>query len=105
MAKLIQIFFKTAAMTILSGVLISLILLAKWTSADALSNPLAGKPLGFDDMLPYMSEDQPATADNGNNPLQDEGIAGTKEEMNMEDVFGSEQVFPFEPGLGNGGRT
>ena len=24
-----------------------------------------------------------------------------KEEMSMEDIFGSEQVFPFPPGLGN----
>ena len=24
-----------------------------------------------------------------------------KDEMSMKDIFGSEQVFPFEPGLGN----
>ena len=24
-----------------------------------------------------------------------------KDEMNLEDIFGSEQVFPWEPGLGN----
>ena len=100
-----QAFFKAISFAVVSIVSIFLMLATGLASADALSNPLAGKPLGFDDMLPYMSEDQPATADNGNNPLQDEGIAGTKEEMNMEDVFGSEQVFPFEPGLGNGGRT
>ena len=32
-------------------------------------------------------------------------VSTPKKEMNMEDMFGSEQVFPFEPGLGNGGRT
>tara|TARA_B100000579_G_scaffold310622_1_gene260242 strand:- start:5983 stop:6228 length:246 start_codon:yes stop_codon:yes gene_type:complete len=30
-----------------------------------------------------------------------EGIEIESEEMSMEDIFGSEQVFPFPPGLGN----
>ena len=30
-----------------------------------------------------------------------EGIKVQSEEMSMEDIFGSEQVFPFPPGLGN----
>ncbi len=30
-----------------------------------------------------------------------EGIEIQSEEMSMEDIFGSEQVFPFPPGLGN----
>ena len=30
-----------------------------------------------------------------------EGIELKSEEMTMEDIFGSEQVFPFPPGLGN----
>ena len=30
-----------------------------------------------------------------------EGIKVHSEEMSMEDIFGSEQVFPFPPGLGN----
>ena len=30
-----------------------------------------------------------------------EGIGTQNEEMSMEDIFGSEQVFPFPPGLGN----
>ena len=30
-----------------------------------------------------------------------EGMALQNEEMSMEDIFGSEQVFPFPPGLGN----
>tara|TARA_B100000965_G_scaffold375323_1_gene367286 strand:+ start:721 stop:966 length:246 start_codon:yes stop_codon:yes gene_type:complete len=30
-----------------------------------------------------------------------EGIDDQVEELSMEDIFGSEQVFPFPPGLGN----
>ena len=30
-----------------------------------------------------------------------EGVEVQNEEMSMEDIFGSEQVFPFPPGLGN----
>ena len=30
-----------------------------------------------------------------------EGVEVQGEEMSMEDIFGSEQVFPFPPGLGN----
>ena len=30
-----------------------------------------------------------------------EGIEVQSEELSMEDIFGSEQVFPFPPGLGN----
>tara|TARA_Y100001968_G_scaffold108796_1_gene98403 strand:- start:738 stop:983 length:246 start_codon:yes stop_codon:yes gene_type:complete len=30
-----------------------------------------------------------------------EGIVVQSEEMSMDDIFGSEQVFPFPPGLGN----
>ena len=30
-----------------------------------------------------------------------DGLKQQSEEMSMEDIFGSEQVFPFPPGLGN----
>tara|TARA_B100000214_G_C23818294_1_gene558367 strand:- start:26 stop:271 length:246 start_codon:yes stop_codon:yes gene_type:complete len=30
-----------------------------------------------------------------------EGHKDSHEKMNIEDIFGSEQVFPFPPGLGN----
>ncbi len=30
-----------------------------------------------------------------------EGVQVQTEQMSMEDIFGSEQVFPFPPGLGN----
>ena len=32
---------------------------------------------------------------------QMEGVREESNEMSMEDIFGSEQVFPFPPGLGN----
>ena len=35
-------------------------------------------------------------------PSEDKGeIELERNEMSMEDIFGSEQVFPFPPGLGN----
>ncbi|WP_320667030.1 hypothetical protein [Prochlorococcus sp. MIT 1307] len=110
-------FLKAVVFAALSVGLIFSCLFGGWKSVEALSNPLAGKPLGFDEMLPYMSKEQPiyrsGTGDNGENSLgiviepsdESEDLSGTKEEMSMEDIFGSEQIFPFEPGLGNGGRT
>ena len=71
-------------------------------NADALSNPLAGKPWGFDDMLPYMSEKQliyrSGTGDNGENPLgivvepsdNKAGISIPNWDMNSEDILGIE---------------
>ena len=32
---------------------------------------------------------------------EQEEIETAKDEMNMNDIFGDEQVFPFPPGLGN----
>ena len=29
------------------------------------------------------------------------GMSSESEELNMDDIFGDEQVFPFPPGLGN----
>ena len=120
MSKFVQVFFKGITFAVASLVLISSILFAGWTSVNALSNPLAGKPLSFDEMLPYLGDKQPVfrsgigdNGDNGDNPLQiviepsddNDEIVIPKEKMNIEDIFGSEQVFPFEPGIGNGGRT
>ena len=117
MSKFEQVFFKGITFAVASLVLISLILFAGWTSVNALSNPLAGKPLSFDEMLPYLGDKQPvyrgSIGDSGDNPLQiviepsddNDEIVIPKEKMNIEDIFGSEQVFPFEPGIGNGGRT
>ena len=69
------------------------------SNANALSNPLS------------LSRDkQTKSADKGDNPLkiviepskENEELNNQeqpKEEMSMEDIFGSEQVFPFEPGF------
>ena len=120
MSKFERAFFQLTSLVITSAVFTLSILLAGPTCANALSNPLAGKPLGFDDMLPYLNDSQPIyrsgtgkKTDSGDNPLgiviepshDKEGEVVQKDEMSIEDMFGSEQVFPFEPGLGNGGRT
>ena len=110
-------FFKAMFFSAFLVGLIFSTLFAGWKSVEALSNPLAGKPLGFDEMLPYMSKEQPiyrsGTGKNGESPLgiviepsdESEGLSRSKEEMSMEDIFGSEQIFPFEPDLGSGDRT
>ena len=49
----------TLFLLVISTALNFLILFQGAIDVIALSNPLAGKPLGFDDMLPYMSEEQP----------------------------------------------
>jgi len=114
---MIEKFVKATSFAVISITLFFLTLLGGSINADALSNPLAGKPLGFDDMLPYLSQEQPiyrsGRGDNGENPLgiviepsdNNDGVSTPKEEISMEEIFGSEQVFPFEPGLGSGGRT
>ena len=89
-------FFKLTSYAVLPIVLICSILFAGSFSADALSNPLAGKPLTFDEILPYLSVQQTSIGDNGDNPLQiviepsaeNEEIAAPKEKMSMEDIFG-----------------
>ena len=118
MSNFERAFIKAIAFAVVPVVMTFSLLLAGSIRADALPNPLAGKPLSFDEMLPYLSEGQPiyrsGTGDNGDNPLgiviepssEKDGKAASNEEMSMEEeMFGSEQVFPFEPGLGNGGRT
>ena len=51
--------FRTIFSAIASATLICSILFVGWSSTDALTNPIAGKPLSFDKMLPYLSEGQP----------------------------------------------
>ena len=62
------------------------------------------------------SAEESYEGDDGNNPLQiiiepsnsTSGLESGKRtsEINMEDLFGSEQVFPFEPGFGkNSGKS
>tara|TARA_B100000700_G_C14435089_1_gene574473 strand:- start:131 stop:394 length:264 start_codon:yes stop_codon:yes gene_type:complete len=73
--------------------LISLILLTGLKGSDAVTK-------GWVPPDDYRSEDsfeivlEPSLAN-------EEETETTNKEMSMEDIFGSEQVFPFPPGLGN----
>ena len=57
----------------------------------------------------FSSEEALTPGNNGDNPLgivmersdDKELMKELQEEMSMKDIFGDEQVFPFEPGLGN----
>ena len=84
-----QKIFKALSFLTISIVFISSVLISGWTSANALS----------------LEEDS------GNNPLKIviEGPEESQERINsqedgdgmsMQDIFGSEQVFPFEAGFG-----
>ena len=53
-------------------------------------------PPSFDqDESPSFLDQEPAIDTSEDN----QDIQVQKEEINMEDIFGSEQVFPFEPGF------
>lgn len=67
------------------------IVFVRSTITDALSNPLSFSP-----------EDSILKGDDENIsfPLSDnKETLVSQDEMNMDDLFGSEQVFPFEPGF------
>ena len=68
------------------------ILFLGWSSVDA-AIPGFTPPENYrkDDTLGMVIE---RSEDN-------EEIASSKDEMSMEEIFGSDQVFPFEMGLGN----
>ena len=64
----------------------------------------------------FAALDQLPEGDNGNNPLQiviepskedfNFGDEQKKEDINLDDLLGSEQVFPFEAGFGkNSGKS
>ena len=85
--------------TILTLTLIFSILFSGVVNSYALSNPLS-----------FSREKPTNNADKGDNPLKiviepseesmDLDSNDQKEEkLSMEDIFGSEQVFPFEPGF------
>ncbi len=52
-------FLESISCAVMSTLLMILILLTGWANADASANPLAGNPLSFDEMLPYLSKGQP----------------------------------------------
>ncbi len=94
--------FKAASFAVIFLALVSSILFGGSKTVNALSNPLS-----------FSKEDLSTKIDKENKTLEiviepsidNEEIDASKKEMSMEDIFGSEQVFPFEPGLGNGGRS
>jgi len=76
---------------VVSLALSSSVLFAGWTTADA-ATP------GFTPPEDYRKEDSLGIGLNSSEDYEEEV---PKEEISMEEIFGSEQVFPFEMGLGN----
>ncbi len=74
-------------------VLIFSMIFAGWTRADASSNPLS-----------LSKSEATSTIDKKMGNLSTEENQGLKtpmDELTMNDIFGDEQIFPWEPGLGN----
>ena len=75
-----------------SLVLISSIIFSGWIRTDAaIQGWVPPEDYGKGDSIEMLIE---PSDDNGDLEVQ-------TNEMSMEDLFGSEQVFPFPPGLGN----
>ena len=76
-------------------VLISLILFSGWNRSDAVMK-------GWAPPDNYRSEDsfEKVLEPSNDNETETETETETNE-ISMDDIFGSEQVFPFPPGLGN----
>lgn len=73
--------------------LISLILITGWSRSDAVTK-------GWVPPEDYRSDESFEKVLEPTLENEDE-TETTNDEMSMEDIFGSEQVFPFPPGLGN----
>ena len=56
---MLEKFLKATFFVGLYSILLTSILFGESSRIDALTSPLAGKPLSFDKMLPYLSEGQP----------------------------------------------
>ena len=102
MSQMPENLFKAVSSAVLSIPLVCLIFFGGSMNVDALANPLAGRPWGFDDMLPYMSEKQlmyrSGTGKNGDKSLgivikpsdDSEEVLVPKEDMNLEDLISGE---------------
>ena len=84
--------FRASFFIVLLIALIASVLFAGWTSTYA-ATP------GFTPPEDYRKDDSLGIANEPSEENLDDQIQ--KDEMNLEDIFGSEQVFPFEMGLGN----
>ena len=77
---------------VLSIIFISSIFLAGSTSTEAATS-------GFTPPEIYRKDDSLGIVVEPSQDNQEKVVS--KDEMDMEDIFGSEQIFPFEMGLGN----
>jgi len=84
--------FRAASLFVVSIALSSSVLFAGWTTAEA-STP------GFTPPGDYRKEDSLGIGPDSFEDSEEKEVP--KDEMSMEEIFGSEQVFPFEMGLGN----
>ena len=84
--------FRAASLFVVSIALISSFLFAGWTTTDA-ATP------GFTPPEDYRKEDSPGMGLNASEDKKEKEVP--QDEISMEEIFGSEQVFPFEMGLGN----
>ena len=84
--------FRAASLFVVYMALSSSLLFAGWTTAEA-ATP------GFTPPGDYRKEDSVGIGLNSSEDNEEKPVP--KDEISMEEVFGSEQVFPFEMGLGN----
>ena len=101
-------FLKGISITLASWLIISLSLFGGLSKVDALSSPLAENQSGLSEVASSVSQGEAIsqrTGEMGDNALgivlepadETEETSPQKQKMNMEDIFGSEQVFPFDP--------
>ncbi len=93
---------RSASFTVLSVLLISSILVSGLTSADALVKgwtPLSEKSLS-EEANQDNSIGMPLDPSETN---QNEGNEKPMDQMTMRDIFGDEQIYPFEQGIGGHG--
>ena len=99
--KFERAFIKVISFAVAPLVVIAFTFFTGLTDVDALSNSLI---LGEEPAFKTFEDDNSlGIVIEPDSSIDQEGKATSNEEMSMEDIFGSEQVFPFEPGLGNHG--
>ncbi len=91
-ALMLEKIFRDASYVVVALALTFSILLAGLISVDA-ATP------GFTPPENYRKDDSQGMVVEPSQDNQKQEVS--KDEMGMEDIFGSEQVFPFEMGLGN----
>ena len=92
MIMMLRQIFRASSFMVLSIIFISSIFLAGSTSTEAATS-------GFTPPENYRKDDSLGIVVEPSQDNQEKVVS--KDEMDMEDIFGSEQIFPFEMGLGN----